>query len=840
MGDIVSPYPPLCSPSPAPGTQIVPGRMPTSDGRGLIPAVKLSYAAPGGAYQGLHFEHVAGCENDSLFFTSEVRTIVSHLDLRAFDSVETVCTGIMAARGCCITGDTSSVPCHVNRTTTLGFYTRFHTPEGSSQSFAPSSSQVVSSGFHSTMACDPMVPSASWPSIDEARSQDPMYVPSVVEVDDSQRRLPSSVERLSSGERKLYSNFRLDRSSDEDYAPPAGGIRPQDRITQVSSPPPFLPPFVPLFLRPGAGSGFALDSTIPSGRRAFVSVSKRHHEFIAHTKERRGNTPLKDDCAPPPLLTTSQVVPSSAVIVRDTPMDLGGGSNTDGTGIGDSRYATDAQPRSVTRSVSPTYSSLPALPLTMSYQSPSQVDVALLSGLEDIRSGNAVPLLSSPSASHGSVTSSSDSDDASMVDGCRVYGLVGRKEAYDSLEEVAANIQRLGKQQNNCLDEIVSLKGEIKLLKAVIAQLEGDTVGHKPELTIGRGEPVWSWQETIRESVPAEAAKCMNGDVTPSPLPADAGVAFSSGGRKVTFDESPDTGFVVVGESRRGYKRKTRLAAIATPAPVPAAVPVSSPSTGAAMYSRVAAASPPPPVPYTTRPGCQVRSGLVTPPSPAVVIPGPSCTRVPTSSPCPDARERHITMRFDAGKQTQLPVTPAAICIRMNQTLSNHGKVSDKTPYIREACSKLEIGCIYLTLAEHTATQVWDRLERCRLTLIRELGPSGLTSFVFHKNVAKVKILVSGVPLAPTGRGSIWKPEDWTSYRAFDGLRTDIEGSNPDVITAGRPNMLGSVYAMKQAGGTSCGTRLTLERNDASDKVLSSGRVFLFGKSRNARFFEEY
>jgi len=145
-----------------------------------------------------------------------------------------------------------------------------------------------------------------------------------------------------------------------------------------------------------------------------------------------------------------------------------------------------------------------------------------------------------------------------------------------------------------------------------------------------------------------------------------------------------------------------------------------------------------------------------------------------------------------------------------------------------------------LTLAEHTATQVWDRLERCRSTLIRELGPSGLTNFVFYKDVAKVKILVSGVPLAPTGRGSLWKPEDWTGDRAFDGLRTDIEGSNPGVVTAGRPNMLGSVYAMKQAGATCCGIRFTLERNDACDKVLSSGRVFLFGKSRNARFFEEH
>jgi len=798
-------------------------------------------AAPGGAYQGLHFEHVSGCRNDSLCCTSEVRGIVAHLDLRSFDSVESVCTGIMAARGCCITSDTSSARCHVDRTTSWVFYARFHTREGSSQSFAPSSSQVVSSDFYSTMASDPMALSASWPSIDEARSQDPMYVPSVVEVDDSQWRLPSPVERLSSGERKLYSNFRLDRSSDEDYAPPAGCIRPEDRITQVSSPPPSVPP--------GAGSGFAPDSTIPSGRRAFVPVLKRHHEFIAHTKALRGNTPPKRDSPSPLPLTTSQVVPSSAVIFRDTPMDLGGGSNTHGTGIGDSRYATDAQPRSVTRSVSPGYSSLPALPLTMSYRSPSQVDMALLSGLEDIRSGNAVPLSSSPSSSHGSVVLSSDSHDASMVDGCRVYGLVGGKETYGSLEELAADVQRLGKQQNNCLDEIISLKGEIKLLKAVIARLEGDTVAHEAELTIGRGEPVWGSLETIRTSVRAEAAKRMNGGGTPSPPPADVGVASSSGSKKVAFDESPDAGFVMV--TARGRKanrrRRSRVAGPAAasnpdpaPAPVPTAVPLSSPPTGAAMYSRVAAAPPPPPVPFMTRPGRQVRSRLVPPPPPAVVVPGPSRARVPTSSPSPNARERHITIRFDAGKRTQLPVTPEAIRIRMNQTLSNLGKVSIKTPYIREARSKLEIGCIYLTLAEHTATQICDRLECCRSALLRELGPSGLTNFVFHKDVAKVKNLVSGVPLAPTGRGSLWKPEHWTGDRAFDGLRTDIEGSNPGVVTAGRPNMLGSVYAMKQAGPTSCGIRFTLERNDTSDKVLSSGRVFLFGKSRNARFFEEH
>jgi len=212
--------------------------------------------------------------------------------------------------------------------------------------------------------------------------------------------------------------------------------------------------------------------------------------------------------------------------------------------------------------------------------------------------------------------------------------------------------------------------------------------------------------------------------------------------------------------NRRRRARVAGPATAPTPAPVRIAAQVSSPLTGATMYSRVATASPPSPVPHMTRPGRQVRSRLVQSSPPAVVTPGPSRARIPTSSPSPNTHERHITMRFNAGKRTQLPITPEAIRIRMNQTLSNLGKVSDKTPYIQETRSKLEIGCVYLTLAEHTATQVWNRLDQCQLTIIRELGPSGLTNFAFHKDVEKVKILISGVPLAPNGRGSVLKPED--------------------------------------------------------------------------------
>jgi len=218
------------------------------------------------------------------------------------------------------------------------------------------------------------------------------------------------------------------------------------------------------------------------------------------------------------------------------------------------------------------------------------------------------------------------------------------------------------------------MKYEIKLWKAVIARLEGDSVAHEAELTVSRGEPMWGSRETIRESVRVEAAKRMNGGVTPSPpRPANVGAPSSSGGKQVSFDESSTTGFVEVKKkraagckARRDRKRETAdPVTAAAPASVPQVVLTSSPPTGAAMYSRVAVAPPPPPVPFATTPGRpgQARSRLIPFPPPAAVVPGPSRARIPTSSPFPNARERHITMRFDAGQRAQPPVTPEGIRI---------------------------------------------------------------------------------------------------------------------------------------------------------------------------------
>jgi len=65
--------------------------------------------------------------------------------------------------------------------------------------------------------------------------------------------------------------------------------------------------------------------------------------------------------------------------------------------------------------------------------------------------------------------------------------------------------------------------------------------------------------------------------------------------------------------------------------------------------------------------------------------------------------------------------------------------------------------------------------------------------------------------------------EDRTVDKAFDGLTPDLAGSNPGVVTAGRPNMLGMVHAMKASKPTSCVIRFLVEKSTSVDDVLRVG-----------------
>ena len=71
-------------------------------------------------------------------------------------------------------------------------------------------------------------------------------------------------------------------------------------------------------------------------------------------------------------------------------------------------------------------------------------------------------------------------------------------------------------------------------------------------------------------------------------------------------------------------------------------------------------------------------------------------------------------------------------------------------------------------------------------------------------------------------------------------MRTDLEGPNPGIVTVGRPNILGFMYAMKSGGVTQFCIRFIVERNVAVDEVLKRGKVHQLGRSRNIRVWEKH
>ncbi|PUU79349.1 hypothetical protein B9Z19DRAFT_1125351 [Tuber borchii] len=212
----------------------------------------------------------------------------------------------------------------------------------------------------------------------------------------------------------------------------------------------------------------------------------------------------------------------------------------------------------------------------------------------------------------------------------------------------------------------------------------------------------------------------------------------------------------------------------------------------------------------------------------------------PSVSPNPiTARDRHVTMRFATRKSIALPhgCSAESIRARLNAFFANGTKIRGSHPYVREARLRADIGSIYMTLAEHSSEEIGGMLERAHAILMREFS---LPDFSFARDTKKLDILVASVPLADTGHGSVWRLEDWTNDRVYDGLRTDLERSNPGLITAGRPNIIGSLHAMRASNSTNCAIKFTVEKSSESDAVLRSARVCLRGGNRTVRLWTRF
>jgi len=68
--------------------------------------------------------------------------------------------------------------------------------------------------------------------------------------------------------------------------------------------------------------------------------------------------------------------------------------------------------------------------------------------------------------------------------------------------------------------------------------------------------------------------------------------------------------------------------------------------------------------------------------------------------------------------------------------------------------------------------------------------------------------------------------EDWTGDKAFDSLRTNLRGSNPGVVTAGHPNMLGKVHAMKPSKARSSSICFMVKKSISVDDILRTTPTF--------------
>ena len=68
----------------------------------------------------------------------------------------------------------------------------------------------------------------------------------------------------------------------------------------------------------------------------------------------------------------------------------------------------------------------------------------------------------------------------------------------------------------------------------------------------------------------------------------------------------------------------------------------------------------------------------------------------------------------------------------------------------------------------------------------------------------------------------------------------DLENSNPGLVTVGRPNILGSIHAMKSSGHTTCSVRFTVEKSAASDAALRSSCICLHGGNWVVRLWTEH
>jgi len=156
-------------------------------------------------------------------------------------------------------------------------------------------------------------------------------------------------------------------------------------------------------------------------------------------------------------------------------MDLGAGSNSEGTGIGNSRYAfQDSEPRS---SLPPT-SPIVSLPNTVPYASSAGTQ-AMLNGLRDIEEKQNVPVI-------GSDDDMDDTDeDCSGTSNQLIIDKVVRD--YKDIKDVIQDFQFLYRSHRALKDVVSTMAEGLDIFKSTVQRLEEDCEGLRLELHLLQG-----------------------------------------------------------------------------------------------------------------------------------------------------------------------------------------------------------------------------------------------------------------------------------------------------------------------------------------------------------------
>jgi len=319
---------------------------------GLVPTTTSSYRFPPSGLA-VNVRHSDGCPNSSEEFGLTLVERVSRITFELVSEFELVVNSVLAGSGC--------TDCHVLRDDTFGLFARHHTPgsslfspsqdtntQGTGSLFgevlehrvqgSASASQfrvaTVGKNFSASPSCSPALPVAVRP-----RAKNPL----------SRRHFPSRspIGDLSSSERILYRGIKLDDSADSTYSPPAarpvGSIRRMfDGKTTVDPVNCTLKDASMMMADGKTTESDGLGDSKHAGPSCVAGV-------VGSSSTNYGSMPplpstLADTVSMDVAEDGAQDVPIfddfSDVATSDVPMAVGGGKNSNGTGLGDSQHAS--------------------------------------------------------------------------------------------------------------------------------------------------------------------------------------------------------------------------------------------------------------------------------------------------------------------------------------------------------------------------------------------------------------------------------------------------------------------------------------------------------------------